>query len=533
MDLDRFGARARRFFKVIGAGLASLACLAPCLEATAAAQSDPRAAAVHAGPGSRATRTVTSFADAMVCMDDLFLQYGKSDIGIISDGIPDATETIKLGARDIVISTLDTMSLKSGAFRFVDLDTADTNVASMQQLLRGSQATAEYYIKGSISQVDQEVMADSKRAGIAIKQFSAGRSKDRLVSNISLELGVYNVRTRTLVRGVRAQNTIQLVRSGSGTDMEGLLPFASLVYEVKQDRSQGTHQTVRTLIELSMIELLGKFTKVPYWRCLALPSADPAARRAALEYFQAMKPAERLAAAQSALNAAKYYEGESDGVASPLLSDAVARYRVATNLAAGPDVDFELYFNFLTHGLVANPEVKSGSGRRITAPLLAERPAETGLTFELIAKTRDDSGVAIQGDAFRLFLKPNKDAFFYCFMGGEREKTAYRIYPNRFTGSQPRTMAGDTLAIPAEGQQFSIKLNDIGREQVACIARETRYEEPVPGSLTGRDLEDPIQSKGALSGVAAVVNEHQKRDAQGLRSSVRVVTVDVVPRSAP
>ncbi len=514
------------------------ACLAPIAAGWPAAaqtdKNDPRSAAVYGGPNSRATRTVTSFAEAMSCMDDLFVQYGKNDIGIISDGIPDATETIKLGARDIVISTLDSMSLKSGAFRFVDLDGEDANVAGMQRLLGGQQGTAEYYIKGSISQVDQEVMSDAKRAGVAIKQFSMGRSKDRLVSNISLEIGVYTVRNRTLVRGVRAQNTIQLVRGGSGTDIEGLLPFASLVYEVKQDRSQGTHQTVRSLIELSMIELMGKFTKVPYWRCLSLPSADPAVRRAALDYFHAMRPNEQIAAAQSALKAAGYYHGDADGLVSPSLSDAVTRYRVASNLASGPDVDFELYFAFLSQGLTANPEVKSGTGRRkTTAPLMAERPAESVVDFTLEAKTRGKSKSVVQGDAFRLLLTPTKDAFFYCFMGGEKEKTAYRIYPNRFTGDQPRTAAGQTLYIPADGQQFSIKLDTPGREQVACIAREERYEDPLPGSLTGRDLEDPIESQGALSGVGSVINEHQKRDARGLQSAVRVLTVDVVPRSQP
>lgn len=526
-----FSQLARRARRVLGAWSSVAAVLSGlAAPALAEAQSDARGASVYAGPSVRATRTVTNFADALSCMDDLFLQYGKSDIGVLSDGIPDATETIKLGARDIVISTLDAMSIKSGAFRFVDLDKADENVAGMQQLVGSQQALADYYIKGTISQVDQEVMSDSKRSGFAIKQFSAGRSKDRMVGNISIELGVYNVRTRSLVRGARSQNTIQIIRSGSGTDVEGLLPFASLVYEVKQDRSQGTHQTVRTLIELSMIELLGKFTKVPYWRCLSLPAADPTARRAALEYFQGMRVPQQLIAAQNALAKANYYAGDVTGQASPQFAEAVSRYRIEKGLAPGPDVDFELYYSFLTQGLVANPEVTTGSGRRkITAPLLAEKPADSGLNFTLETKTQGDNPNAVtQGEIFRVLVRPNKDAFFYCYMGGEKEKTAYRIYPNRFSGDQPRILAGQTLRIPATDQQFSIRFNDLGREQVACIAREQRYEEPLPNSLRIKDLE-AIEAPGQLNGVGSVINEHQKRDALGLRSTVRVVTINVVP----
>lgn len=486
-------------------------------------RNDPRRAAVAAGPDVRATRTVTSFSDALTCMDGLLLQYGKQDIAIINDGVPDATETLKVGTRDMVISALDAMSLRSGAFRYIDADQNDLSVISMQKATNGNTRTAEYYIKGSISQVDQDVQSGGKKAGVALDFISAGAAKDRSVTNIALELGMYTVKERTLIRGVRSQNTMQIVRSSSSADFGGLLPFASLLFEVRQDRVQGSHQTVRTLIELSMIELIGKFTKVPYWRCLALPTSDPAARRAAEEYFSRMSPVEQISAAQTALGStpsgAPMYRGSVDGIASPALAEAITRYRAENNLGSGPHVDFELYFHFLTKDLVADGERSAAKGKR--PPLLAPPTLDTGLAFKMVTET-----TVTRGSSFRLSLTPSKDAYFYCYVGTKGDPLAYRIYPNQQTGSQPMTPAGQTLQIPADENALAIKLNDVGTERAACIAREQRYEVPPP-SVQIAPL-TPIPGAGSLSGLDLVVNEHQVRDRQGMISSVQVREIFVV-----
>lgn len=503
--------------------------LLPIIEQSALAQTgrrDPRRAAVAAGPSVRATRTVTSFADALSCMDALLLQYGKRDIAIISDGVPDATETLKVGTRDMVISALDAMSLRSGAFKYVDADLEDKNTALMQSAVNGSIQPADYYIKGSISQIDQDVISGGKKAGVAFEFLSVGVAKDRSISNIAIELGMYNVRERTLIRGVRTQNTMQLVRSGSSADVGGLLPFASVLFEVRQDKVQGSHQTVRTLIELSLIELIGKFTKVPYWRCLSLPTSDPAARHSAEEYFSRMRPDEQISAAQTALSSVPsgepLFRGPIDGQMSPALAAAITRYRVENNLAVGPNVDFELYFSFLTKELVADGDRAGSKGTR--QPLLAAAPLDTGLTFKM-----DTDDVIDVGSNLRVSVTPSKDSYFYCYISGKTDPLAYRIYPNATTGEQPLTLAGTTLRIPDDESEFSIQMSDVGVDRVACIAREARYDAP-PASVSGPAL-SPIKGYRSLSGLDLVINDHQKRDKFGLISTVQIREVTVRQRA--
>lgn len=525
MGFGRVSEKARKGARWLGVVGGMIACLTPlstpAMAAGKKAPKDVRDAAVYAGPESRATRTVTNFSDALTCMDGLLLQYGKKDIAVISDGIPDATETIRAGTRDMVISALDTMSLRSGAFRFVDADKADENIVNMQKQIAGRQRDASFYIKGSISQVDREVVTSGKRAGVAISELSLGFSNDNMVSNISLELGMYRVDDRTLIPGVRTQNTIQMVRKGSSTDIEGLLPFASLVYEVRQDKAQGTHQTLRTLVELSLIELVGKFTKVPYWRCLSLPATDPAARRVALQYFQGMTIDQRIAATQRALTTAERYNGPVGGPATAPLNEAIMRYRIENNLAPGTDIDFELYFSFLAKGYNTSGDPGSGgSGRKAPPNLTATKPDTLEFTLEAAPKV-------VAGEKLRILLTPNKDAYFYCYMGGLRDDAAYRVYPNRFTGKQPMTPAGETLRIPADEDQFAIKMEKVGVEQIACIARTEPYD-ILPNSVRGRDLDGPIPGAAGLTPIMLIVNEHQKFDPQAFVSSVQVAKVNVV-----
>lgn len=489
-----------------------------------AARPKPPVSQVLASPDSRPVRAVTNFSEALTCMDDLLLQYGKKDIRVMTDGIPDSTETLKLGTRDMMISALDAMSTRSRAFRFVDVDQSAANVMAMTARVNGRMATADFYIKGSITQIDQDVASDGKRAGAAIKQFSIGASSDRSVSNITLEMSVYNVSDHELIPGVRTQNTIEVVRSGKGTNVEGLLPFASLTYEVHKDRAQGSHQAVRTLLELSMIELMGKFTRVPYWRCLSIPSTDPMARKTSQDYYSAMAVRDRVVAVQTGLATAGVYTGRADGTISPELAGVITRYRVEKNLSPGPNVDFELYFSLLANGLIGHSA--NANGRDAPLGVIADAPIIRDLTI----KVEPSATVLRRGESLRLGVTPSQDAYVYCYMDGgllNNTRTSVRIYPNRFAGGQ-LVPAGEQLVIPDDSGNFTLRMNDVGEEKIACMARTKPFASPEPASIRMTDL---VPFNGSLSMVIDNLQGYSdKTDA--LNSTVQMITVTVTAAQA-
>ena len=63
-------------------------------------------ASTAAAPKTPAIKTVTNFSQALRCMDELFLAYGKSGIVITSTGIPDETGKVRTGTKEMLITAV-------------------------------------------------------------------------------------------------------------------------------------------------------------------------------------------------------------------------------------------------------------------------------------------------------------------------------------------------------------------------------------------------------------------------------------------
>ena len=109
-------------------------CLAGVL-ALIGCQPSPEMAHMAVQPQTAPVRTITSFNEALRCMDELFLAQGKKDIYITSAGIPDATGLIAAGTKEMLITAISKMSATSGAFRFVDYDPTQLDVQVLSELV--------------------------------------------------------------------------------------------------------------------------------------------------------------------------------------------------------------------------------------------------------------------------------------------------------------------------------------------------------------------------------------------------------------
>ena len=238
---------------------------------------NPERAGIIASPKTPPVKNITSFTPALQCMDNLFGAYGKRDIIITSAGIPDATGQIRAGTKDMMISAISKMSRKSKAFRFIDFDQNQTDILAVQQLIGVTNdiLIPNYYIRGAITQLDAGVANDRVGGGIAIPQGAIGVNRDQLVSVVSMDLNMGDIVTRQIISGIQANNSIAIVRKGQGADFDGQIGKVGLFFNVSMDRSEGPHASVRTLLELSLIEVLGKLAQVPYWKCLEIPQTNP------------------------------------------------------------------------------------------------------------------------------------------------------------------------------------------------------------------------------------------------------------------
>jgi hypothetical protein len=274
-----------------------------------------------------------------------------------------------------------------------------------------------------------------------------------------------------------------------------------------------------------MIELLGKFTRVPYWRCLEIESTNPEMMQVAHDWFDDLDERGRIRMAQGALRRIGYYDGPEDGTDNRALKDAINRYKSEKDLIANGRVDFDLYFRFVADDL-ASPDSKLAKSGPGGAPPL---PTPTALDNETAGY--DPIGLAITpaatpkggyraGDRVRLSVSVQQPADLYCYYESGASSVV-RIFPNRFQPNA-KLLPGTQVQIPPDSG-FSIKLDKSGvQERIACIATKAPYPpEKKPAVLSQGDLVPLTQ----VNNLASVIYQHQGADRH--RSSVRTLTIAV------
>ncbi len=497
----------------------------------------PERTYVDQQPKTTPVRNITSFTPALQCMDQLFQATGKNSFMITSAGIPDATGQMQAGTKEMLISTIAKMSTKSDAFTFVDFDLDKRDVLAAQQLI-GIQAGFEvprYYIRGAITQVDKGIVADRVGGGIGFslgggssggagssnsnttntsdRKGTLGYSSDIGTSVITIDLNMGDLVTRKIIPGVSTSNSIVVTRRGTGFDADAQIEKFGVAFEFSMDRSEGSHQALRTLVELSLIEVLGKFAGVPYWSCLQIKQTDPSVLVAARDQYEKLGPGGEasdgplLQAVVAGLVTGGYLEsaGGIQDAGDPHLKQAVSKYQADNDLVATGRLSFELYYNMSNKGLIQPGGAVAGGVKPTQKPT-----AEKGSINVHVSTSRGTTPTYRVGERLDLNAQVSDDGYLYCYYGDETGKIA-RIYPNRYA-PDPYLSAGQRVDIPGREAQFSIEFTDPGtRQEVLCLASKQELGVKLPASFKVVDLE-PV----GVSSFEEVVQAFQALDREGL-----------------
>lgn len=461
-------------------------------------------------PKARPTHNLTSFDESLRCMDGLFLDHGIRDVVITSQGIPDATGEIRTGTKEMLISAISRMSTYSGAFRFVDYDQRQYDINELQKLVGFTDKflVPNYYIRGAITQFDEQVTSDSQSGGLSIDVLDVGASRNKTTSLVSIDLNIGNLLTRQILTGTSANNTIAVSRDTKSADSNGSISKVNLgfSFNVNMGRSEGMHQSVRTLLQLSAIESLGKLTEVPYWQCLGLGQTSTAMVEQARGWFARMSQSEQREFVQRALKGLGLYSGGVDGQPGRSLQEAVGRYQSGKNLLADGQINFQLYASLISEDLALWQAPRKAHKLAIPTRVSETDGAQQSITRErstlgLTLTTRDNKKNYRKGDSLFLTLRITEDAFAYCYYQ-DGQDTVVRLFPNRFAPNA-LVVARAPVHIPGDKTQFEIALEQSGvEEEILCLASEQELGILLPKSLKGQDL-SPL-AVHSLSAVADI-----------------------------
>lgn len=455
-------------------------------------------------PQTQPVRTLTSFSESLTCMDDLFVQAGIKNVVITSAGLPDATGRVRAGTKDMLISAISRMSIKSGAFTYVDFEQAQTDIAELQNLVgyEGFQVP-KFYIRGGITQLDDSVLAESVGAGISFPDFELGASKDLVVSLISVDMNVGYLPTRQIMAGITSTNSIAVARSGLAGDAGAKIDKAGLTFNISLNESEGPHQATRTLIELSVVELTGKLTRVPYWRCLRIEQTNPEMMAEARSWYASMSEKERVTFIQRGLTQRGQFAGKVNGVYDSATKGAISRYQAENGLIANGRIDFQLYQSLISQDLALGlPPADSDA-----IPVSDSAPAPLSVSLNT---PKGRAPVYKINDVFKMTVKTSQDSYVYCYYRDDKGQVA-RIFPNRFA-PDPYAIAGRPISIPSEKSRFDIVFEvPRSEEEVLCLASRKEVGLLLPQELKVTDLAPlPVES------LEQIRSEFQKIDPVGI-----------------
>lgn len=225
-----------------------------------------------AQPDARAMRNITSFSDALVCMDQLLRSSGRPRIVLSSSDIPDLTKQLSIGGDDMLINAISQMNRRSNAYVFLDQVRykKDGNIDFMiAKDDRTREPRPHYYIRGSISQVDRGVQGSDFSLGAATSgghRSSIGGS--RRLSIVSVDMHLVHYASRQVVPGASVANSMIVAGQSWGVDTTGTINVAPFDLTLLISNVESEGQAARNLIELGAIELLGKHSGVRYSSCL-------------------------------------------------------------------------------------------------------------------------------------------------------------------------------------------------------------------------------------------------------------------------
>lgn len=454
---------------------------------------DPRLAQDAQRPKFQPARNVTGFSASLRCMDDLFLRFGRTNYFLTSQGVPDETGEAKAGTKEMLISAVSAMSVRSNAFTFVDYDQAQADIEFLQKAsspnggLPADFAIPSFYIRGAVTQVDSGVIADSASGAVSAPVADLGLSKDQVVSVVAVDMNVGNVQTRQIYPGVSSANSIAVRRAGKAVDAGGTIKGFGVNFNLSYNTSEGLSQAVRTLVELGAIEVLGKLLQVPYWRCLQIEQTNPEAVTLARGWFARMGEADRVRFAQAALRGLGRYRGEATGTADQATREAVGAYQAEHGLVAHGRVDFELYASLIGGDLALGREPPPAGGAPPSEPY---RPAATPPKPAIVLTTSTYKGPYHRynaGEPVTVTLRSTADAFAYCYYRDAAGRIA-RVFPNRFQ-PDPLVEANRVVTVPGPGAAFElVPERPDSLEEVLCLATRREAGPLAPETLRGPDL---------------------------------------------
>jgi hypothetical protein len=314
--------------------------------------------------------TSTNFGSALACMDDLLLRHKVDPVYISSQGLVNYTsdQTLSAGGIEMLITALSKLSIRSNSVRFVSYNSDIQNMMTLQGAHPNNSTfrVPDYFIRGGITQNNKSLFSGQVGSGASLEfeepdiidggSFFTLRGQEDVSSSLSnstsygtltLDLSVGFISNLQIVPGVAFANTLALEnRTGEATSIDLTMGDIGYTYSFSKNLSYDFNTLYRSLIEVGVIQVMGKLQNVPYWRCLAGAGDVEERNTKILNHFlhlSAHDMGELLHGAQLVLSHLSYYKGPTNRQLTDEMQEALQDYQENMGLLATGQVDYATF----------------------------------------------------------------------------------------------------------------------------------------------------------------------------------------------
>lgn len=449
-------------------------------------------ASVADRPTSRPTRSLSSMSPSLMCMDHMFRQADLPTTLITSKQIPDVTGKIAVATKDMIVTALSQMSRLSNAFRYIDYEVDISRQDTVQNMtaimLNNNQMQLQkpaLYVSGAVSFVDQNIISNHFEAGTSATRLETGYSTNKNATLIGLDLHMGDFKTRTIIPGLDSANEVVIGNASQGLDLAGKIGSYGVQFNVGRDYTQGPGAAIRTLVDLAMIELIGKWSRLPYWRCLTLDQTHPELQRQLRDWYDAGRPATHSKLVKTALVGLGYMKQQqiADPDNTAAFKAILGKYQADAGMVVTGVIDFPTYERVMrnytkldTDGkLVPVDWTPSGDLK------LAEVPRSMDLQIKNVQLDKTSFEV---GDQIFLSTSVSRASHVYCYLQ-EATGNVLRLLPNA-TNTESLMTADVSVRIPDwinPKPGFILDAAAPGNEHVTCIATDEDVMPKLPAAM--------------------------------------------------
>jgi hypothetical protein len=321
-------------------------------------------------PSNLPNPVITNFNEACACMDDMMLINKVAPIYIAADGINNYTSdrSISAGGKEMLITALSRMAVRSKGVRFVAYGSDMPNIVNLNGAHPDNKNfyVPDYFIRGGVTQHTKNVWSGQEGDGVSFsidngqlinhntfysivnaEDYSGSNSNSASYGTVTLDMSAGVISTLQIIPGASSANTLAM-SSGASNSRSIDLTVGNLgySYHLSNSLSLDFNQAFRSLIQVGVIEIIGKIQGIPYWRCLAnagtVEARNEELRKQFIDLHNTDKPS-IVSFVQTALQDLHYYNGEVTGVLDIPTRQALQKYQQQMGLMASGTLGYDTF----------------------------------------------------------------------------------------------------------------------------------------------------------------------------------------------